>query len=76
MFYRVRVRACNRRCGKGLIAGIVLVLLAGAYVLGLVAFNTQRDNGHKEFDIDSGRERHRRERARDRRRSGDRRDDG
>ena len=40
---------------KGLIAGSVLVLLAGAYVLGLLAFNTQRDNAHKEFDIDSGR---------------------
>jgi uncharacterized protein DUF4436 len=45
----------NPRVRKGLIAGVVLVLLAGAYVLGLVAFNTQRDNAHKEFDIDSGR---------------------
>jgi len=45
----------NPRLRKGLIAGIVVVLLAGAYVLGLVAFNTQRDNGHKQFDIDSGR---------------------
>ena len=55
MFYRVRVVRVNPRLRKGLIAGSLLVLLAGAYVLGLVAFNTQRDNGRKHFDIDSGR---------------------
>jgi hypothetical protein len=55
MFYRVRVVRVNPRLRKGLIAVSLLVLLAGAYVLGLVAFNTQRDNGRKHFDIDSGR---------------------
>ena len=42
------------RVRNGLIAGGVLVVIAGAYVLGLVAFNNQRDDGHKEFDIESG----------------------
>ena len=54
MFYRVRVGRVNPRLRKGLIAGSLLVLLAGAYVLGLVAFNTQRDNGRKPFDVKSG----------------------
>jgi hypothetical protein len=39
---------------NGLVAGGVLVVIAGAYVLGLVAFNNQRHDGHKEFDIKSG----------------------
>jgi hypothetical protein len=54
MFYPVRVGRVNPRLRKGLIAGSVLVLIAGAYVLGLVAFSTQRDNGRKEFDVKSG----------------------
>jgi Domain of unknown function (DUF4436) len=44
----------NPRPRKALIAGGVLLVLAGAYVLGLVAFTTQRDNGSKAFQIDSG----------------------
>ena len=37
-----------------MLAGGVLLVIAVGYVLGLLAFRTQRDNGRKPFDIDSG----------------------
>ena len=44
----------NPRVRNRLLVGGVLLVIAVGYVLGLLAFRMQRDNGRKPFDIDSG----------------------
>jgi hypothetical protein len=39
---------------NAVLAGALLVVIGVAFTLGLVAFEVQRDHGHKQFHIDSG----------------------